>query len=145
MYVSKWSPVVEEAQSTITSVPLWVVIKNVPHKMFSWKGLCFLASAVGNPQKLHHNTEICKSFEEAMVSVIADLSKELPKSFRFKSRKGVDSVVEFGYPWLPARCASCSNWGHKNEECAGEGRRLLVKNREKENEPKRLLEGDSVP
>lgn len=37
MYVSKWSSVVEEAQPTMTSVPLWVVMKNVPHQMFSWK------------------------------------------------------------------------------------------------------------
>lgn len=43
MYVSKWSPVVEDEQPTMTTVPLWVVMKNVPHKMFSWKGLGFLA------------------------------------------------------------------------------------------------------
>lgn len=128
MYASKWSPIVEEAQPSMTSVPLWVILKNVPHQMFSWDGLGFLASAVGHPTKLHPDTESCKSFEEARVSVIADLSKELPKSFRFKSRKDIDAVVEFSYPWLPARCVSCKNWGHKSEDCIS-GKKMKEKNR----------------
>lgn len=117
MYVTKWSPLVEEAQPTLDSVPLWVVLKNVPHTMFSWEGLGFIASAVGKPTKLHPDTETCKSFEEAKVSVIADLTKELPKSSRFKSKKGIDTVVEFSYPWLPARCNLCSKWGHISADC----------------------------
>lgn len=136
MYVSKWAPNVEEEPPTMNSVPLWVVMKNVPHKMYSWEGLGFLASAVGNPKKLHPDTETCKSFEEARVSVIADLSKELPKSFRFKSSKGVDSVVEFSYPWLPERCNSCSKWGHKTEVCSYGGKKTQISKEGTEQIPK---------
>lgn len=36
MLVSKWTPIIEEAQPAISTMPLWVTIKNVPHSMFSW-------------------------------------------------------------------------------------------------------------
>lgn len=125
MVISKWSPVTEAAQPEIKSIPMWVILKNVPHQMFSWKGLGFLASSVGTPKRLHPDTETCKSFEDAKIFVEADLMKELPKSFRFKSDKGIDAVIEFKYPWLPVRCTTCSKWGHLAEVCIvgkGQGR-----------------------
>lgn len=59
MIVSKWSPVTEEAQPEIKSILMWVVLKNVPHKMFSWEGLSFLSSPVGDPKRLHPDTKLC--------------------------------------------------------------------------------------
>lgn len=84
MIVSKWSPVIEDTQPEITSMPMWITIKNVPQTMFTWKGLSFLASPMGEPKRLHPDTMLCNSFEEAKIFVEADLSKELPKQFRFK-------------------------------------------------------------
>ena len=57
MIVSKWTPIVEDAQPEIKSMPMWVVIKNVPYSMFTWPGLSFLASPVGEPQRLHQETK----------------------------------------------------------------------------------------
>lgn len=90
MIVSKWSPIPEEQQPDLKSISMWVIIKNIPHKLFSRKGLGFLASVVGEAKRLHLDTELCKSFEEANVFVEADLTNDLPKSFRFTSTKGVD-------------------------------------------------------
>lgn len=36
--------------------------ENVTHKMFSWDGLGFIASAVGKPKRLHPDMVLCKSF-----------------------------------------------------------------------------------
>lgn len=63
LIVSKWSLEPEEAQPEITTMLMWIVLKNVPHKIFHWKGLEFLASAVGTPKKLHPDTDLCKSFD----------------------------------------------------------------------------------
>ena len=118
MVLSKWSPVVEEEEEEeIKVVPMWITMKNVPHRMFSWKGLGFIASAVGKPKRLHPDTILCTSFEEAKVFVEADMTKELPKSHRFKSKLGVDAEVEFIYPWLPDKCTICSKWGHTHKAC----------------------------
>lgn len=48
-------------------------MKNVPHRMFSWKDLGFIANAVGKPKRLHPYTLQCTSFEEAKVFVEANM------------------------------------------------------------------------
>lgn len=53
MIVSKWTPIVEDAQPELKTLPMWVLLKNVPHSMFTWKGLSFIASHVGEPKRLH--------------------------------------------------------------------------------------------
>lgn len=45
-------------------IPMWVTLKNVPKRMFSWEGLGFIASAIDKPKRLHYDMIICKSFEE---------------------------------------------------------------------------------
>ena len=116
--VSKWSPVVEEEEEEeIKVVPMWITMKKVPHKMFSWKGLGFIASAMGKSKRLHPDTVLCTSFEEGKVFVEADMTKELPKSHRFKSKIGVDAEVDFIYPWLPDKCNICTKLGHTHKTC----------------------------
>ncbi|KAG7569624.1 Endonuclease/exonuclease/phosphatase superfamily [Arabidopsis thaliana x Arabidopsis arenosa] len=116
MIVSKWTPIVEDAQPEIKTMPLWVIIKNVPHSMFTWQGLSFLASPVGEPKRLHPETELVSNFEEAKIFVEVDLSKELPKTYFFQVR-GKEVRVEFEYPWLPHRCGICRKWGHFDDGC----------------------------
>lgn len=117
MVVSRWTPIKEDAQLVFKSVPMWIKIQNIPPEMFTRKGINFLASSVGEPKKLHFDTEICNSFEEAKVFVEADLSKSLPKTYRFKSELGIDATVDYVYPWLPPRCTTCSKWGHLDKTC----------------------------
>lgn len=85
--------------------------------MFSWKGLSFLASKVGIPMKLHSDIVNCKLFDEAKIFVEANLTKELPKEFKFELGNGQEAQVEFFYPWLPPRCRSCGKWGHFADGC----------------------------
>lgn len=114
--MSKWTPFAEENSPEISSVPLWVHLKNVPIDMFSWKGLSFATSAVGEPVRLHPDTARCLDFKIAKVFVKADLSKELPKSMNF-NHKGKDTLIEFSYSWLPPRCSICQKWGHLHKVC----------------------------
>lgn len=117
MVVTKWSPIAEEEQPEMTSIPLWVIVKNVPHRLFSWEGLSVLTSPLGKPQRLHPDTEACKIFEEAKVFVEVDLTKKLPKCFSFTSDHGVNTVVEYIFPRLPPRYSACSKWVHVSKDC----------------------------
>jgi hypothetical protein len=117
MIVAKWSPIKEEAQPEIKTMPLWVTVKNVPHSMFSWDGLSFITSSVGNPIRLHPETELCTKFDEAKVFVEVNLSQDVPKCHRFKIEEEKDVIVEFIYPWLPPKCTCCSKWGHLVDVC----------------------------
>ncbi|XP_024009612.1 uncharacterized protein LOC18013789 isoform X2 [Eutrema salsugineum] len=117
MMVSKWSPYLEEVQPEVRYLPMWVTLRNVPRSMFTWKGLSFLTSPLGEPKKLHPDTLWAKSFEEAKVFVEVNLSQKLPESFSFKSKRGVDTIVQYEFPWLPPRCVLCAKWGHEKAEC----------------------------
>lgn len=117
MIVSKWSPILEETQPEIKTLPMWVILKNVPHSLYSWAGLGFLSSLVGTPIRLHTETELCSNFEEAKVFVEVNLTQEIPKSFQFKLEQDIHTTVEFVYPWLPPRCVCCKKWGHLVETC----------------------------
>ncbi|KAG7556371.1 hypothetical protein ISN44_As11g024100 [Arabidopsis suecica] len=114
--MSKWTPFIEDNSPEVTSVPLWVHLKNVPIDMFSWKGLSFVTSAVGEPDRLHPETAQCLDFKLAKVFVKADLSKELPKLMKF-NHNGKETLIEYSYPWLPPRCSNCQKWGHLHTAC----------------------------
>lgn len=116
MVVSKWTPILEDAQPEIKTMPLWVLIKNVPQSMFTWPGLSFLASPVGEPKRLHPDTELVTNFEEAKIFVEVDLTKVLPKTYFFNVR-GEEICVKYEYPWLPQRCGICRKWGHPDDGC----------------------------
>ncbi|XP_022543140.2 uncharacterized protein LOC111198630 [Brassica napus] len=141
MIVSKWSPEEEEEEEEeIKMIPMWVTLKNVPRRMFSWKGLGFIASAVGKPKRLHPDTILCKSFEEAKIFVEADMTKELPTSHHFKSKLGVAADVQFEYPWLPPKCSLCSRWGHTGQTCGGKGKNIrILKRKDVEKEVEKNL------
>lgn len=119
--MSKWSPNLDETSPEVKCVPLWVHLRNIPLDMFSWKGLSFVTSAVGDPVRLHSDKAKCLDFTIAKVFVNADLTKELPQKMKFTSPEGRDALVEFSYPWLPTRCSVCNKWGHANTACLTKG------------------------
>lgn len=71
---------------------------------------------LGEPKRLHPDTELVSSFEEAKIFVEADLSKELPRTYFFQVR-GEEVRVDFEYPWLPQKCGICKKWGHSDDGC----------------------------
>ncbi|KAF8116345.1 hypothetical protein N665_0019s0025 [Sinapis alba] len=132
--VTKWSPVVEKEKPPTQSIPMWVHIKNVPLKMFSWQGLSFVTSPLGVPVRLHPETTQCLNLSVAKIFVKVDLSKDLPKKLHFNIQ-GEEVLVEYSYPWLPTKCVKCDKWGHSVKAC------LLEKEGKKE-EHEILEEGE---
>ncbi|XP_056867299.1 uncharacterized protein LOC130512878 [Raphanus sativus] len=131
--VTKWSPVTEKEKPPVQSIPMWVHIKNVPIKMFSWQGLSFLTSPIGSPERLHPETAQCLKLDVAKIFVKVDLSKELPKKMNF-TIQGEEVLVEYSYPRLPTKCQECGTWGHKT--CA--------KGRESNESKKEVLEEGEI-
>ncbi|KAL1209714.1 hypothetical protein V5N11_004868 [Cardamine amara subsp. amara] len=130
LVMSKWSPFSDESSLEVKTVPLWVHLKNVPMDMFSWKGLSFVTSVVGEPVRLHPETAQCSNFKIAKVFVNADFSKELPRVMNFATPAGKEAKVEFSYPWLPSRCTRCEKWGHVEKGCLTNGDYLEKKSEE---------------
>ncbi|GKE53098.1 putative non-LTR retroelement reverse transcriptase, partial [Tanacetum coccineum] len=79
----EWSPIEEDAQPEVKTMPVWVIVKNVPRYMYAWEGFAFMTSPIGEPIRLHPETEMCKNFEEGRVFVEVDLTKPLPTQYNF--------------------------------------------------------------
>lgn len=47
LMVSKWFPITEEMQPDVKSIMMWIIIKHVPHRMFTWKGVRFHSECCG--------------------------------------------------------------------------------------------------
>lgn len=116
--MANWSPLTEDIRQETHSIPLWVHLRNVPMDMFTWKGLSFVSSPIGTPVRLHPETEQCLNLKVAKIFVKVDLSKEMPKSMNFNFH-GKETLVEYIYPWLPAKCTCCGKWGHLVQVCRG--------------------------
>lgn len=97
-------------------LPLWVHLRGVPMSMYLWEGPSFITSAAGVPDHLHLDTIPCTDFEVAKVFVNADLSKELRRQITYNIQ-GEETIVEFSYPWLPPKCATCGKWGYYEKSC----------------------------
>lgn len=115
--MTKWSPVIEKEKPPTQSIPMWVHVKRVPLKMFSWQGLSYMTSPLGVPGRLHPETAQCLNLEVAEVFVNVDLTKDLPKQLNFNIQ-GEEVLVEYSYPWLPKKCEKCGKWGHSEKTCA---------------------------
>ncbi|KAF8048115.1 hypothetical protein N665_2671s0001 [Sinapis alba] len=102
-------------EEEITVIPMWVKIKNVPHSLFSWSGLGFIASVVGFPKRIYPETDLCNNFEEA----------------KFKLQEE-EVTVDFVYPWLPQKCSACGKWGHLVGKCPSKEKTILQRNSEGE-------------
>lgn len=133
--MAKWSPVTVKEKPAVQSIPMWVHIKNVPQKMFSWKGLSYLTSPVGSPVRLHPETAQCIKIDVAKIFVKVDLTKDLPKKMNF-TIQGEEVLVEYSYPRLPTKCPNCEKWGHSAKSCP------LVKEKEKEVEEGEIRKDD---
>lgn len=139
--MTKWSPVVEKEKPPTQSIPMWVHVKQVPLKMFSWQGLSFVTSPLGVPARLHPETAQCLNLEVAKVFVNVDLTKDLPKQLNFNVQ-GEDVLVEYSYPWLPKKCLKCGKWGHTEKICkAGGG---IVREKQGDLEDGEIKEADNM-
>lgn len=75
---------------------------------------------MGEPKRLHPETELVSSFVEAKIFVEVDLTKELPREYFFQVRQE-EVCVSFVYPWLPQKCDICKKCGHSTEGCLANG------------------------
>lgn len=79
LIVQEWSPKSSHLRSDLTSMPIWVDLKNVLDYLYSEKGLLFLGDIIGASQKLHLSTERCIRLDVARVLVVVNLEKPLLK------------------------------------------------------------------
>ncbi|KAF6168993.1 hypothetical protein GIB67_038490 [Kingdonia uniflora] len=118
-FIREWRPFIEMETLNFTSIPVWVIIRNIPHHMRSTDGLSRIASTLGNPLYPDRYTEdhlTSSSFARVCIEVSA--TSEWPNSIQvFYGENGEHSNVQFEYAWIPVCCNKCQVFGRSKEIC----------------------------
>ena len=125
LVVNEWSPETATLKPDLSSMPMWIDLKQVPSHLFSAKGLKCLARGVGKFVKLHPSTERCVRLDVARILTEVDLNKPLVERIEFQDANGENVFVSISYPWLPPRCNVCQAWGHLGSVCTSQKVKIL--------------------
>ncbi|KAF6134949.1 hypothetical protein GIB67_023308 [Kingdonia uniflora] len=121
-----------------SSLPLWVVIKNIHHRMRMTEGLARITSSLGIPLSLDRYTEEhlgTSSFVSIDIKAECDWPGCIP--FYYGEEQNETKVV-LEYAWIPISCPSCKLFGHTHDTCEANPKntqkvREIKTNKKKEN------------
>ncbi|KFK41009.1 hypothetical protein AALP_AA2G073500 [Arabis alpina] len=117
MFVGKWEPGLNPEIPKLTSAPVWVDFRGVPHQFFSEEALEHVAGMVGDPVRVHPSTLNMTNLEVARVLTIINPSIPLPEFVNVRFQSGEMKRVEVSSPWLPPTCENCKEVGHSIRRC----------------------------
>ncbi|KAF9613609.1 hypothetical protein IFM89_009435 [Coptis chinensis] len=119
--VTQWTQDIERRKDDIKAIPIWLNLYNVPKVLWTGEGLGFLASRIGEPQRMDEATTLRKRLLYARVCVLVEITVELPDSFEINM--GVEDVrkISVEYGWVPKKCDYCKRFGHKTNDCSSIG------------------------
>ncbi|KAG7603795.1 Zinc knuckle CX2CX4HX4C [Arabidopsis thaliana x Arabidopsis arenosa] len=121
MFVSTWSPVANFEVPEITTIPAWLTLKNIPNQLYSFKGIKWIASGIGETMLTSRPWLDPTQMGEAKILVEVKLDKPFPQRVALKEECGSITMVDVVYSWLPSKCSLCGHLGHKSSRCLGLG------------------------
>ncbi|XP_013632542.1 PREDICTED: uncharacterized protein LOC106338013 [Brassica oleracea var. oleracea] len=116
MFVTKWSPGIQQIKPKLEMVPVWLEFTGVPLQFFNKDALKEIAM-VGHPLCLHPATENLTNIEVAKVYTVIDPRKPLPEFVNARFECGDTRRIAVTSPWLPSLCSFCKKFGHTITRC----------------------------
>lgn len=120
MIVTAWG--LKPGSSTITSMPLWIKLANVPDCYWTDEGLARLASVVGEPIGADSMTAKLDLLPFAKLQVRYNIGDPLPSDIQATvldpvtlERSTVKVLIT--YPVKPLFCSGCNSLGHSTSAC----------------------------
>ncbi|XP_013607538.1 PREDICTED: uncharacterized protein LOC106314153 [Brassica oleracea var. oleracea] len=117
LFVAPWNPVDSFKTPEISTLPVWVTLKNIPYSCFSRLGISHIASGLGEPMLTHKPRLDPINMGEAKILVEVELDKPFPKLIALDDKQGNIYFVEVEYSWIPSACERCGALGHKEKRC----------------------------
>ncbi|CAN0876755.1 hypothetical protein LINGRAHAP2_LOCUS11481 [Linum grandiflorum] len=110
--VQRWTPDFFPSTARITKVASWVKLTELPLHHYNDNSLYAIASCIGNPLKLDHQTSLVSRGKYARVCIEIDTDQPLIPSIGWKR---FDIKVE--YESIPLICMHCGKVGHSISSC----------------------------
>ncbi|XP_023646042.1 uncharacterized protein LOC17896692 [Capsella rubella] len=117
MFVAPWTTDATLALPEITSVPVWVTLKNIPSRLYSHWGISWIASGLGEPITTDKPRLDPFLMGVAKIMVEVELEKGFPHRIAVEDKRGNATMVDVEYSWLPSKCSRCGFLGHKETRC----------------------------
>ncbi|XP_018448376.2 uncharacterized protein LOC108819852 [Raphanus sativus] len=117
LFVLPWTPEDSFKIPEISTLPVWVNLKNIPDCCYSRLGISHVASGLGKPILTHKPRLDPTSMGEAKVLVEMELDRDFPKLITLDDKQGSIFLVGVEYTWIPSMCERCGNLGHKAKRC----------------------------
>ncbi|XP_010551658.1 PREDICTED: uncharacterized protein LOC104822216 [Tarenaya hassleriana] len=115
--VAEWSPTASFRKTTLKSAPVWVSLSDIPAELYSLQGISYISCGIGEP--LHTERMRLDPFNvgRARVKIEVQLGSPLPDTIEIEDDSGGIVVIKALYDWLPPRCTSCHEFGHREMNC----------------------------
>lgn len=107
VFVSAWSPAETITLPEIKTITLWLLLKNIPNHLYSFEGIKWIASGIGEPMLTYKPWLDPTLMGEAKILVEVKLDKPFTQRAAIEDESGSVSMVDVVYSWLPSKCASC--------------------------------------
>ncbi|CAN6857755.1 unnamed protein product, partial [Brassica oleracea] len=120
MFVSSWTPTKTIFLPEISTIPIWLTLKNIPNQLYSLEGIKWIASGIGEPMLTFKPWPDPTLMGEAKILVEIKLDIPFAQRVAIEDENGPASLVDVLYSWLPSKCARCGHLGHKASRCLGQ-------------------------
>ncbi|CAG7876632.1 unnamed protein product [Brassica rapa] len=117
LFVLPWTAEGSFKIPEISTLPVWVNLKNIPDCCYSRLGISHVASGLGEPILTHKPRLDPTSMGEAKVLVEMELDRDFPKLIALDDKQGSIFLVDVEYMWIPSTCERCGRLGHKAKRC----------------------------
>ncbi|XP_026415955.1 uncharacterized protein LOC113311331 isoform X1 [Papaver somniferum] len=115
--VRPWSPLIENSIAEMKSIPVWVLIYNVPLHLWNNIGLSPIASFVGKPLMMDDCTINKTRLSYARVLVEISFESQFPGFIPLWIDGKYVMNLPVEYQWKPQKCMVCHSFGHPNNKC----------------------------
>ena len=109
LILQKWTPGMQLLKLSLSSIPVWIKLHNLPIEFWNSTCLSYVASGVGKPICANSVTEEQLRLGFARVLVEVNMDSDFPKEVEIVGANRSRVVVGVEYPWIPVKCKSVSH------------------------------------
>jgi hypothetical protein len=117
LILRKWTPGMQLLKISLSTVPVWIKLHNLPIEFLNFTCLSYMASEVEKPLCADSVTEEQLRIGFARVLAEVNVDYDFPKEIEVEGADGKKVVVGIEYPWLPVKCKKCRSFGHLTYAC----------------------------
>ena len=117
LFVAPRSPATSLKSQEISTLPVWVNLKNISDRCYFCLGISHIASGLREPILTHKPRLDPTEMGEAKFLVEMELDKTFPKLIVCDDKQGNIYFVEVEYTWISSTFVRCGQLGHKEKRC----------------------------